>query len=296
METIADILGKNGVVILFGILTAIIVYRNSVNLFKWVTDQTFGTRDYILAKFELMFIEVDPGRITYILIGISFGQGLLVLAICGIFGKWILGSVLGLLFGFIGWKLPKPIINMMVARRVQRYQGQIVDGLQLLANGIRAGLSLPQCLGMVVDELPPPLSQEFNLVLQQNKIGVPLEECFDNLLVRVYTQDNEMFVTGVNILRESGGNLAETFDTIVNVIRERIRVQQKIDTFVAQGKFQGMVIFMMPFAMGVINGVSDPTMTETMLSSPIGIGLLIGALILDLMGGFVIYKLIQIDV
>ena len=77
------------------------------------------------------------------------------------------------------------------------------------------------------------------MILQQNKIGVPLEECLDNLAKRVPTQDNDMFVASVNILRETGGNLAEVFDTIVFVIRERVRLKQKIDTYVAQGMFKG---------------------------------------------------------
>ena len=119
-------------------------------------------------------------------------------------------------------------MDYLVNARIKKYRGQMVDALNLLSNGLRAGLSLPQSVGMVVDELPNPVAQEFNLILQQNKIGVPLEECFEDLIKRVPTEDNEMFVTSVNILRETGGNLAETFDTIAGVIRERVRLQQKL--------------------------------------------------------------------
>ncbi|MCE3012327.1 MAG: type II secretion system F family protein, partial [Proteobacteria bacterium] len=179
---------------------------------------------------------------------------------------------------------------------VKKYQDQMVDGLNLLANGIRAGLSMPQAIGMVVDELPPPISQEFNLILQQAKIGVPLEEALENLNKRVKTQDNEMFVTSVNILRETGGNLAEVFDTIVFVVRERVRLQQKIETFVAQGMFQGIVIFAMPYAQILINSVSDPEYARLMFTKPLGIIMFLLIVVFSGLGLWVIMKIVDIKV
>lgn len=291
-----EVLGSTGVIMLVGALIFFLTYKNSVNLFQWVENQTFGTRDYIMEKLDLLFIEIEPSKITMGLLLISFGLGLLVMAIIGFFVSWVLGAILGFVVGFIGWKLPKPVIHHLIGKRIKEYNGQVVDALQLMSNGIRAGLSLPQCLGMVVDEMPAPVSQEFNLMLQQNKIGVPLEECFENFLKRMPTQDNEMFVTSVNVLRETGGNLAETFDTIVFVVRERIRVQQKIDTFIASNKAQGMIIFCMPFAMTAIFSSSDPEAMSKVFSHPVGWIMLGLALILDLIGGFVILKIINIKV
>jgi tight adherence protein B len=172
----------------------------------------------------------------------------------------------------------------------------MVDGLQLLANGIRAGLSVPQALGMIVDEMPAPISQEFNIILQQNRIGVPLEECFENLATRVPTEDNDMFVSSVNILRETGGNLAETFDTIVDVIRERVRLQQKIDTYTAQGMFQGMVIGAMPYALGFIYYMQDPKSMTPLFTTPIGLTMLFFAVGLDALGLYVIMKIVKIKI
>ena len=147
---------------------------------------------------------------------------------------------------------------------------------------------------MVVDEMPAPISQEYNLMLQQNRLGVPLEECFDNLVKRVPTEDNDMFVSGVNILRETGGNLAETFDTIVMVIRERIRVQQKVDQYTAQGKFQGFTIAAMPFAIGGIFYLSDPNSMTPLFTTIIGNVFLVLALGLDAIGLFIILKIVKI--
>jgi tight adherence protein B len=172
----------------------------------------------------------------------------------------------------------------------------MVDALNLLANGIRAGLTMPQAIGMVVDEMPAPVNQEFNLVLQQAKIGVPLEEALENLKKRVYTEDNEMFVTSVNILRETGGNLAEVFDTIVIVIRERVRLQMKIDTYVASGKIQAYIIGCMPFLMMLMFGSGDPEYFPLLFGTLLGVIALIIICGMVAIGMWVILKIIDIKV
>jgi tight adherence protein B len=293
---ISNVLGKFGVIGIIGLLFFFYSYKNSIKLFAWIEDQTYGTRDYILKRCELIFVEVKPEHVTYALVGMTIGLPVLVFAIFSLFGKYFVGSIFAVMISLIGWKGPRPLIDYMVEKRIDQYRLQMVDALTLLSNGLRAGLSVPQSIQMVVDELPNPISQEFNLILQQNKIGVPLEECFDNLNKRVPTEDNEMFVTSVNILRETGGNLAEVFDTITQVIRERVRLQQKIDTFVAQGKFQGGTIFMMPFIMLMLFSATDPKSVEPLFSTIIGNIFLIAAFGLDLLGGYVILKIVKIKV
>lgn len=297
MEVLTRLLGQWGVIAVVGLLIFIPVFRKAGKLFTWIEDQTFGTRNYINEKFELLFIEVKEEYITWSLIGLSAFCGCSTILIVGIFsGAWLVALFLGVGASLLAFKIPKPIVNKMVEKRHQGYQDQLVDGLTLLSNGIRAGLSVPQALGMVVDEMPPPISQEFGLMLQQSKIGVPLEETFDNLAKRIPSEDNDMFVSGVNILRETGGNLAETFDTIVDVVRDRIKLQQKINTYIAQGMFQGATIAMMPFAIGGIYTVSDPDSMALVFTHPLGIAMVTVALLFDIVGFIVILKVVQIKV
>lgn len=291
-----DVLGVKGVLVIIFILIFAYTYKNSVRIFQWIDNQTYGKKDYILKKLEILHIEVDPNKITIALLACSFGFGIITFCVLALMGNLALGVVFGLAVLIIGWKAPAPLMDAMERRRIQAYSLQMVDALTLLGNGIRAGLSVPQSLGMVVDELPPPVSQEFNLVLQQAKIGVPLDEAFENLKKRVYTEDNEMFVTSVNILRETGGNLAETFDTIVGVIRERVRLQLKIQTYIAQGKFQAYLIGAMPYLMMLMFGSGDPSYFGLLFGTIPGI--LVFLLICGLvgLGMWIIFKIIQIKV
>lgn len=296
ISIILDIFGMNGVLIVIGILVFGYTYVNSVKLFSFIDDQTYGTRDYILKKFEIMFIEVEPHKITWALLFMSFGMGIIVFCVIALLGKVVLASVAGIFVLFVGWKAPKPIVDFFERKRTKQYQLQMVDALNLLANGLRAGLTMPQAIGMVVDEMPAPVSQEFNLVLQQAKIGVPLDEALENLKKRVYTEDNEMFVTSVNILRETGGNLAETFDTITLVIRERVRLQLKIDTYVASGKIQAYIIGAMPFLMMLMFGSGDPEYFPMLFGTPLGVVALVVICGMVSLGMWVILKIIDIKV
>lgn len=291
-----DVLGKNGVLVVIGLGFFIFCYVNSIKIFAWVDEQTSGTREYLLKKFEILFIEVDPQKVTWGLMLISLGSGVLVFCILAIIGKTALGVVAGIAATIAGWKIPRPAVDYFEEKRKKKYALQMVDALNLLGNGIRAGLTMPQAIGMVVDELPPPVSQEFNLVLQQAKIGVPLDEALDNLKKRVYTEDNEMFVTSVSILRETGGNLAEVFDTITLVIRERLRLQLKIDTYIASGKIQAYIIGCMPFAMIGMFGSGDPDYFPLLFGTVLGIIALLVICGMVALGMFVILKIIDIKV
>ena len=296
MSTFVDVVGLKGLIIIIGILVFALSYKYSINIFDWIEHQTYGTRSYIMEKLEFLFIEIPQNKLTYILLASSVGAGAFIFLLLGFLGAWGVGIFLGVVVAFIGFKAPRIIIDHLVEKRIKAYSLQMVDALQLLSNGIRAGLSVPQAIGMIVDEMPPPISQEFNVILQQNRIGVTLEECFENLSKRVPTEDNDMFVSSVNILRETGGNLAETFDTIVDVIRERVRLQQKIDTFTAQGMFQGLVIGAMPYALGLIYYLQDPASMTPLFTSVIGFIMLTIAVLFDLAGIYVIMKIVKIKV
>ncbi len=296
MDLFVALLGSTGIILLTGFLVFLYVFKYSQQTFDWIEAKTFGTRSEIEEKLEFLMLEIKPVHVTYILLGSSFGLGGLVFIGITLLGSWLLGLIVGIFVTFMGFKIPLKVVDFLCQRRVNQYQGQMVDGLQLLANGIRAGLSVPQAIGLVVDELPSPLSDEFNIILQQNKIGVPLEECFDNLAKRIPSEDNDMFVASINILRETGGNLAEVFDTIVAVIRERIRLQQKIAAFVAQGLFQGATIFAMPFVITILYAASDPEGMKVVFTHPLGILACIIALALNFTGGFIIMKIVKIKV
>ncbi|MGE0616854.1 MAG: type II secretion system F family protein [Bacteriovoracia bacterium] len=278
----------------FGVAAFGLTYSYNKRFLEWLRFQSLGTRDYIVEKLSIMFVELPS---NYILVGqfvISFGSGALVFLL--LLPKVIPGFLFGATVTALGWRAPKPIVDYLYGRRVKKFVLQMIDALALMANGMKSGLSISQAMGLVVNEMPNPIKQEFSLILSQNKLGVPLEEAFLNLSKRVESDDVEMFVTSVNILKETGGNLAETFDTIVNTLRERIKVENKIDALTAQAKTQGMILLAVPPVMGLVLYYTDPEFISPLVQTNLGWIILFGILLNLIVGSFVIRKIVNIDV
>ncbi len=271
-----------------------IAYHYNTRFLDWLRFQSLGTRDYIVEKLSIMFIDLPPQRILGAMFLLSFGMGTAVfLALLPQVGP---GLVFGLIATAVGWKAPRPIVDFFYNRRTQKLVMQMVDALGLMSNGMRSGLSVVQALGLVTQEMSDPIQQEFKLVLSQNQLGVPLEEAFGNLAKRVKSDDVEMFVTSVNILKETGGNLAETFDTIVMTIRERVKVENKIAALTAQGFYQGIFVMAIPAVLGVVSYQSDPEFMMPLFTTPIGWAIIGAIILLQVVGFVVILKVIKIDV
>lgn len=269
-------------------------YHYNKRFLEWLRFQSIGTRDFIAEKFSLMFIDIPPQQILAGLFGLSLGLGTLLFLF---FLPDLLPSLVFAAIGtIVGWKIPKPIVNYLYQRRTRKFVNQMIDALGLMSNGMKSGLSIVQSMNLVVQEMPNPINQEFNLILNQNKLGVPLEEAFINLSKRIVTDDVEMFVTSVNILKETGGNLAETFDTIVTTLRERIKVENKIEALTAQGRNQGFFLLMVPPVLFFVFKSIDPEFMKPLTSTPIGLGILLIVLALEVVALFSIMKITKIDV
>ncbi len=277
-----------GLVMLVGLLI------NGERLYAWVGGKAGSERDEMARILDLMFYEISATRLKRL-----YGSYLLGLFGLGLFFLWpsIGGGVtFGALFTVVGWRLPKLAVKILHGLRIKKFVIQMVDGLSLMSNAMRSGLNVPQAMSIITEELPNPISQEFALVLSQNKLGISLEDAMSNLSVRMPNDDIEMFTTSVNILKETGGNLAETFDTISQTIRDRIKVESKIAAMTAQGVLQGIVVVVMPFALGFVLYLIEPANIQPMFTTIPGWVMLTLMMSLQIAGGFAIWKIVQIRV
>ncbi|MBI2605481.1 MAG: type II secretion system F family protein [Deltaproteobacteria bacterium] len=280
--------------LIFGIAVFILSYYYMQRFFDWLRFQSIGTRDYVVEKLNLMFVDTTPGKVLFWMTAAAVGPFLLVFLF--FLPKVLPGLLFGALAAVVGWKAPKPVVNFLFQRRIDKFNLQMVDGLNLMANAMKSGLSIIQSLSIVVEQMPNPIAQEFNLVLSQNKVGVSVEDAFTNLSKRVSCEDVDMFVTAINILKETGGNLAETLETIVFVIRERIKVESKIKAMTAQGRIQGYILMAIPPALGAYLGLSDPGFMDPLFNRPLGWVIIGAVLILEIAAYYTINRVVKIDV
>ena len=218
------------------------------------------------------------------------------MCLLGILSYIIFNPILCVLSTIFGFFLPIILVKHYRKRRIKKFNVQLVDALQAMANAFKAGLTFPQAIEHVAREAQPPLSQEFGLFVKEVKLGVPLEEALINMGRRVGSDDLELVVVATNIARQLGGNMAEMFETISSVIRERFRLEGKIDALTSQGKLQGWVVAAMPAILGLVLNYMRPDLMEPMMDHWFGYVLVTVIAIMELLGIFIIRRIVNIDI
>jgi tight adherence protein B len=276
------------------IALSLVFYQFSDRILDWVRFQSIGTRDYVFERLKLMMIQMSSEKVFALMAGASLGVALFVFVM--LLPDFKVAAISGIAAGLLAWFSPKMIVNQMYEKRVKKFAVQMVDGLSLMSNGMRSGLSVVQAIGLVAQESESPLKDEFELMLSQNRLGMSVEDSFVELSRRIRSDDVEMFVTSVNILKATGGNLAETFDTISSTIRERIKMEQKIDAMTTQGKMQGYLLLLFPPMMVLMLKENDPTMFAALFSSVMGWIVVAIVIALEMVAFFLIRFIVRVDV
>lgn len=272
----------------------LIVFAFADRAINFLYRRSLGQREEVMKILKLMSVEVDERQVTWAILLISFGMG-------GLFFILFWPNVfLGFLFGgtvtIAGWSIPLLVVRYLYERRCTLFVDQMVDGLTIMANGIKSGSNAMQSMERVIEIMGNPISQEFRQVITQHQFGQSFEDALLDLGERIPRPDVQMFVTAINILKETGGNLAETFETIVTTVRERQKVEKKIQALTAQGLMQGIIVTSIPFILAAVFLVIDPNYIKPMFSTTLGLVLLFAMLGLQIIGGVLIKKIVTIKV
>ena len=208
----------------------------------------------------------------------------------------LIGLALGIGAAGLALRAPNHLLVFLRNQRRRRFNLQLIDALSHMSNALRAGFSIQQAFETVVQTGENPIAQEFQVFLQQTRVGVGFDEALDNLAHRVGSEDLTLVVMSIQTARQTGGNLTEIFDKISFTIRERIRIENRIRTLTAQGRLQGIILGAMPVVIGVAMTIVRPSLMLPFLHSAIGIVTLAGVAVLITLGGLAIRKIIRIDV
>ena len=183
-------------------------------------------------------------------------------------------------------------------QRLNRFNDQLSDMLNLMVNGLRAGYSTMQAMEAVSKELPSPISDEFRRVVQEMQIGIPLETALENLLRRIPSPDLDFVVTAINVQREVGGNLSEILDTISFTIRERVRIKGEVRTLTAQVRTSGTVLSFIPFGLTLVLWFLNPTYLMSFSDAGPLCTSIIACVVIGLVGSgyFVMMRIADIEV
>jgi tight adherence protein B len=209
---------------------------------------------------------------------------------------WTLHLVwVGALAGLLASMVPYAYVQRVRRKRIAKLEEQFPEAIDLIGRALRAGHAFTTGLGMVADEMPEPTRGEFRLLYDRQNYGMSLPEAMRAFADRVPLLDARFFVTAVLTQREAGGNLAEVLDNLARVIRDRFKVKRQIRVVTAHGRLTGGILVAMPPCLAVLFLIVVPDSTKILISDPLGVRMVVGAALMQVLGTLIIRKIVDIE-
>ena len=204
----------------------------------------------------------------------------------------IMGATLALVLAVLPWWRVSSARN----QRVERFEQQFPEALDLMGRSMRAGHAFPTSVKMCGDEMSEPMGRDFRILSDEMNYGVPVAEALQNLSLRVPLPDVSYFVVAVLIQRESGGNLAELLDNISSIIRQRLKLHGEIRTLSAEGKLSAYILTALPFGVALVVNLTNPEFMSVLWTDPAGLRMVGGAAFMMVLGILWMRSIIRIRV
>jgi tight adherence protein B len=272
-----------------GVLGNTAIARSAVELAERVTERR-GLGDVIDGRLEAAGIPMRTPEWLVVHILSAVGLSLLFLLLSG---GALVATVAGLV---VGLALPWLVLIVRQGRRENAFLAQLPDTLQMLAGSLQAGYSLPQALDTVVREGQPPMSVEFNRALVESRLGMPVEDALEGIAQRMASQDFSWVVMAVRIQRDVGGNLAELLMTVADTLRERERLRRQVKVLSAEGRLSGWILGGLPVVFFLYLALANPTYLRPLWTTPLGVVMIVLALVLLAVGAFWLRRVIKVEV
>ncbi len=217
--------------------------------------------------------------------------------ICLSLGWLLTGQPLhGVLLGGLGLVAPYMYMKNKSAKRQANLTSQLPDALDMLSAALRSGYALTRGFQVVASQMHAPISEEFDRLLREVRVGISVSEALDNMLTRTDSYDLELVIAAVQTQLTMGGNLAEVLDNIAGMIRERVKLQGEINAATSEGRMSASILVAMPIIMGVAISVINPSYMEPLFHEKLGLMMLGAAGLLMLAGMAIIHKMLDIDI
>ncbi len=208
-------------------------------------------------------------------------------------GALLMSLAVGL---FVGAGLPHLVVNFFIKRRTNQFNGKFPDGIELLVRGLRSGLPVTETLGIVAQEVPGPVGEEFKGIVERIKIGRTMEESLQETADRLGIPEFNFFCITLAIQRETGGNLAETLSNLADVLRKRAQMKLKIKAMSSESKASAYIVGSLPFIVFIMIFTINPDYIGGFFTDDRLIVAGLGGLVWMSIGGFIMAKMVSFEI
>jgi tight adherence protein B len=235
--------------------------------------------------------------------GVPMKAGALVLGMLSLGGLIFLlvlsfldAILLALPAGLAAAILPYIYVRRRKTTRQRDFESLLPEAIDLITNALKSGFSLESSLSMVSKEIPDPVGIEFAIAFEEQNLGVGLTDALSNMEKRVESEDLGLFTTALTIQKKTGGNLVEILEKIGGTIRERFQLKRQVRVYTAQGRLSGFVLVLLPIVTAIVLLAINPEYLKVLLVEKAGNFLLGGAIIMQILGIWLIRRIVDVRV
>jgi tight adherence protein B len=203
----------------------------------------------------------------------------------------ILVPIAALIVGTLG--IPRWVVSRMTKRRQGKFTAEFANAIDVIVRGVKSGLPLNECLGIIARESPDPINGEFRELVEQQRVGIPLADAFERMMVRLPMPEVRFFAIVIAIQQQAGGNLSEALGNLSGVLRDRKRLSAKVQALSAEAKASAGVLASLPFIVMVLTYISSPTYIAILWTTKMGQFLLLVSAVWMTIGVLVMKKMIN---
>jgi tight adherence protein B len=206
---------------------------------------------------------------------------------------FLLALMLGLFVGIGG---PHFVVGFLIKRRLNKFNSNFPDAIELMVRGLRSGLPITETLGIVATEIIGPVGVEFRMVSDKMKIGRTMESALQDTADRLGTAEFQFFVITLAIQRETGGNLAETLSNLADVLRKRSQMKLKIRAMSSESKASAYIVGALPFVVFTLVWMINPGYMQGFFVDQRLMVAGMGGLVWMSIGGFIMAKMVSFEI
>lgn len=275
------------IVIIFFIFIFVSVLVYFLNAIKIKTNNFFisilNKYDYIIKK---GIVDIDLKEIIRLEI---------ILSCFVVIFSFLLKEILIFLFSIPVFIIaPKIYIEYKKKKYVTQYYNSMIDFLESIISNLKSGISIIKSLQIYAQRDKGASGNEISIILKKVELGKSLQDALWELAERIPLRENQIMISAIANGIETGGNITEILENILQTIRKREELNREIKALTSQGILSGLIVGLLPFLLIVALLFIDPGFIEPLFSTTMGNILLITAIIMEIIGAFFIKKIIDI--
>jgi tight adherence protein B len=217
-------------------------------------------------RLERAGLDITPR--TFWLASVVAGAAIGAITYVSLPGMTPLIALAAMFVGALG--LPRWMVARLIKRRQSKFLDEFANSIDVIVRGVKSGLPLNECLNIIARESPSPIKEEFKELVEQQRVGVPLGECFERMMSRMPLPEVNFFAIVIAIQQQAGGNLSEALGNLAGVLRDRKRMQAKVKALSAEAKASAAVLACLPFAVMIMVYLSTPGYIKILFSAKMG--------------------------